>query len=518
MSPVLDVAGLTVAFPGVGQVLRGVDLRLEAGRCLAVVGESGAGKSVLARSLVGLAGEGGAPARVSATRLHVAGQDLTAAGERQWRRLRGQDVGFVLQDALQSLDPLRTVGAEVGESLRLQGVSAPERRRRVLEALVRAGLDEPATRAAQRSGEMSGGMRQRALIASAIVSDPALLVADEPTTALDATVASGVLDLLAELRDAGTAVLLVTHDLGAVARLADDVVVLDAGRVVEFGPVDEVLRRPSHDVTRALLAAVPRGSRPGTTPPGGQEVLRAGGLTRRYRLPGGGAVDALDDVDLLVRRGEALGVVGESGSGKSTLARMLVAAEEPDAGQVELLGEPWSGLPERRRRPRRHLVRLVPQDPLASFDPRWTAGKVLTAAVRAAGSDRSPAELLELVRLPQAVLHRRPRAMSGGQRQRLAIARALAADPAVLVLDEPVSALDVTVQAAILDLLVDLQERTGTALVLISHDLAVVRRVCRSVAVMQGGRIVEQGPVEDVWATPQAPVTRALLEAVHPLP
>ncbi len=522
MSPILDIAGLTIAFPGVGPVLRGVDLRLEPGRCLAVVGESGAGKSVLARSIVGLAGEGGAPATVGADRFVVAGQDVTNADERQWRRLRGAQVGFVLQDALQSLDPLRTVGAEVAESLQVRGVGRPERHRRTLEALAAAGLDEPGTRAAQRSGELSGGMRQRALIASAIVSDPALLVADEPTTALDATVAGGVLDLLGRLRDGGTAVLLVSHDLGAVARLADDVVVMDGGRVVESGTAEDVLQRPRHEVTRALLAAVPRGRRrpSGSGPAVGErpEVLRATGLGHRYRLPGGGAVDALDGVDLVVHRGEALGVVGESGSGKSTLARMLVAAEQPDDGRVELAGEPWTELPERRRRPRRHLVRLVPQDPLGSFDPRWSAGKILHSALRNSGSTRSPAELLELVRLPPSALTRRPRAMSGGQRQRLAIARALAAEPAVLVCDEPVSALDVTVQAAILDLLVDLQERTGTALVLISHDLAVVRQVCESVVVMQDGRVVERGPVEEVWERPSAPFTRALLEAANPLP
>ncbi len=515
MSAVLDVAGLSVAFPGVGAVLHGVDLRLEAGRCLAVVGESGAGKSVLARSLVGLAGEGGAPARVSADRLTVTGQDVLGANERQWRALRGQSVGFVLQDALQSLDPLRTVGAEVGESLAVRGVSRAERHERVLTALTAAGLDEPATRAVQRSGELSGGMRQRALIASAIVSGPALLVADEPTTALDATVARGVLEMLGRLRDAGTAILLVTHDLGAVARLADDVVVLDGGRVVEHGPAEQVLHDPRHEVTRTLLAAVPRGPRrrTGSSPREAEPVLRATDLHRRYRLPGGGTVAALDGVDLVVRPGEAVGVVGESGSGKSTLARMLVAAEQPDAGRVELSGEPWSELSERRRRPRRHLVRLVPQDPLGSFDPRWTAGKILGAALRAARSRRSAAELLSLVQLPESTLGRRPRSMSGGQRQRLAIARALAAEPAVLVLDEPVSALDVTVQAAILELLADLQERTGTALVLVSHDLAVVRQLCETVVVMQDGRVVEHGQVEDVWASPRADVTRALLAA-----
>ncbi|MGW9550733.1 ATP-binding cassette domain-containing protein [Citricoccus zhacaiensis] len=517
--PILDVAGLTVSFPGVGKVLRDVDLRLEPGRCLAVVGGSGAGKSVLARSLVGLAGEGGAPATVAAERFTVAGQDMTGAGTRQWRRLRGTELGFVLQDALQSLDPLRTVGAEVGESLQLRGTRRPERSRRVLQALAHAGLDEPETRAAQRSGELSGGMRQRALIASAIVSEPQLMVADEPTTALDATVAQGVLELLGRLRDEGTAVLLVTHDLGAVARLADDVVVLDGGRVVESGSAGQVLGRPAHPVTRALVAAVPRG--PGRRPPVPErapEVLRAMGLRRRYRLPGGGTVDALDGVDLTVRRGQALGVVGESGSGKSTLARILVAAERADAGHVELAGEPWSELPERHRRPRRHLVRLVPQDPLGSFDPRWDGGRILRTALRLSGSARTPTELLELVRLPDSALRRSPRSLSGGQRQRLAIARALAAEPAVLVLDEPVSALDVTVQASILETLADLQERTGTALVLVSHDLAVIRQVCDTVAVMHRGRIVEEGPVEQVWAHPNAPFTRALLEARPPLP
>ncbi|MPV49685.1 nickel ABC transporter ATP-binding protein NikE [Pseudactinotalea sp. HY160] len=565
--PVLDLAGLTVAFPGVGTVLDGVDLRLAPGRCLAVVGESGAGKSVLARSLVGLAGEGGSPARTSSDRFLVAGRDVRRATAAQWRSLRGRQVGFVLQDALGSLDPLRTVGAEVGETLRLRGVGRIERRRRVLEALARAGLDEPQTRAAQRPGELSGGMRQRALIASAIVGRAPLLVADEPTTALDATTARGVLELLAGLRDRGTSIVLVTHDLSAVARLADEVAVLEAGRIVEHGETGEVLGRPRHPRTRTLLDAVPRGPRrprgsrgsrgpseplpepaahPSTrgerasSPRGrsgtasgeelgeargvdrgeaGREVLRATGLRHHYRLPGGRSLAALDGVDLSVRRGESLGIVGESGSGKSTLARMLLAAERPDEGRVDLAGAPWTDLSERRRRIHRGRIRLVPQDPLGSFDPRWNAGTILRAAIDVAGTDHTPRDLLEAVRLPVAVLDRRPRALSGGQRQRLAIARALAADPEVLVLDEPVSALDVTVQASILDLLTDLARRTGTALVFISHDLAVVRTVCERVAVMHRARLVEEGPVEAVWAAPAHPATRALLEAAEvPIP
>lgn len=515
----LDVAGLRVAFPGVGTVLDGVDLHVAPGRCLAIVGESGAGKSVLARSLVGLAGEGGAPAVVSAERFLVAGEDVRTATERRWRRLRGDAVGFVLQDALGSLDPLRTIGAEVSETLRLRGVGRVERRRRMLEALADAGLDQPELRAAQRPGELSGGMRQRALIASAIVGRAPVLVADEPTTALDATVARGVLDLLARLRDTGTALLFVTHDLAAVARLADEVAVLEAGRVVEHGPTADVLAHPRHERTRALLEAVPRGPRPpregerAASTRGEAVILRARDLRREYRLPGGRVLAALDGVDLTLRRGEALGIVGESGSGKSTLARLLLGAEPPDQGTVELDGRPWSQVSERVRRARRNRIRLIPQDPLGSFDPRWTAGGILRAAIGVAASTRTPGELATLVHLPEEVLGRRPRTLSGGQRQRLAIARALAADPEVLVLDEPVSALDVTVQAAILDLLTDLQEHTGTALVLISHDLAVVRRVCENVAVMHRHRIVEHGPVEHVWAAPSHAATRALLDA-----
>ena len=509
----LDIAGLSVSFPA-GPVLQEVDLQLRAGRCLAIVGESGAGKSVLARTVVGLAGEGGAPARVAAEHLDVAGRDMRGASRRRWRSLRGRQVGFVLQDALGSLDPLRTVAAEVGETLRLQGVGPRRRNEAVLAALAQAGLDEPALRAAQRPGDLSGGMRQRVLIASAIISGAPLLVADEPTTALDATIARGVLDLLARLRDEGKSVLFVTHDLAAVARIADDVVVLDQGRVVERGTVSEVLDHPQHARTQELLAAVPQGGRPdgAASFAPGEPVLQAQDLYRHYHLPGGGRMTAVEGVDLSLHRGQALGLVGTSGSGKSTLARLLVAAERPDRGRVLLHGQDWSSLSERRRRPLRHHVRLVPQDPLSSFDPRWNGERILRAAARTAGTQQTPAELAELVHLPAKLLQRNPRSLSGGQRQRLAIARALAAAPSVLILDEPVSALDVTVQAAILDLLVELQQRTETAMVLISHDLAVIRRVCHTVAVMSRHRIVEHGRVEDVWAEPAHPVTRELLE------
>ena len=530
--PALAVENLHVSFGPRHtpvEVLRGVTFSVQPGECVALVGESGAGKSVLARTLIGLAGEGGSSARIRADRLEIAGTDARTFSQRQWRRLRGSQVGLVLQDALGSLDPLRRIGAEVGETLLVQRPrpARAERRARILGALRQAGLPDAEIRAAQRSGELSGGMRQRALIASAIVGEPALLLLDEPTTALDAAVAAEVLDLLARLRDAGTAMLLVTHDLGAVARIADRVVVLREGAIVEQGHTAQVLTAPTHPYTASLLAAVPRGPKRARPIEAGAAIdvqepatpaLEAVHLTRNYPLPGGGHLTAVTDLSLRVLPGRVLGVVGESGSGKSTLARLLLAAEQPDAGDVFLNGAPWSSASERERRVRRRQIRLIPQDPLASFDPRLTARAILRDAATLVGSATSPQELLAAVHLDPAVLDRRARTLSGGQRQRLAIARALAANPDVLVCDEPVSALDVTIAAEILDLLEELQASRALTIVFISHDLAVVRRVCDDVVVMSDGRIVESGPVEQVWSAPQHPVTRALLAAAPTLP
>ena len=495
----LDVAGLRVSLRGSGDVLRGVDLRVNAGECLAIVGESGAGKSVLARTLLGLTqGEDGA--RVHADVFSIDGRDVRGLGRRGWRRLRGRDVSLVLQDALQSLDPLRTIEAEVGETLAVRHVGRAERRPRVLAALAASGLPDAEQRLHQRPGELSGGMRQRVLIASAVVGGARLIVADEPTTALDATTAVRVLDLLARLRDEGAALVLISHDLTAVARVADRVAVIDAGEIVEAGGGREVLGAPSHPVTRALIAAAPSGPspRPATIP--GDVLLRADGLVRRYRSPDGGTLTAVDRVDVAVHAAETLGIVGESGSGKSTLARLLIGAERPDAGAIQ------TATPAPR-------VRLVPQDPLASFDPRLTVERVLRHSLRDGAP--SPADLLARVGLPDTVLPRRPATLSGGQRQRVAIARALAGRPDVLVCDEPVSALDVTTQAGVLRLLSDLQRTDGIGIVFISHDLAVVRFVSDRVAVMQNGRVVEEGATETVYAAPRHPFTRELIAAAR---
>jgi len=488
----IAVRGLSVALPGAGAVLRDVSLRVAPGECLAVVGESGAGKSVLARTLLGLTQD--VPgARVTAAELAVAGHDLRRLGRRGRRGMRGRDVALVLQDALQSLDPLRTIEAEVGETLAIRRVPRAERRGRVIAALREAGLPDADGLLGHRSAELSGGMRQRALIAGAIVGGAGVLIADEPTTALDATTAVRALELLGRLRDEGRALVLISHDLRAVARVADRVAVLDAGRVVEEGATADVLDAPRHAVTRALLAAVPSGPKPGgrVLAPDAPPLLAAREVTRRYRN-----VTAVDRASVTIGRGEVLGIVGESGSGKSTLARLLIGAERPDDGEVRRTAA---------------CVRLVPQDPLGAFDPRHTVERILRLSRR--GDAPSPAALLEQVGLEPALLSRRPATLSGGQRQRVAIARALAAGPDVLVCDEPVSALDVTTQAGILALLRRLQRERGLAMVFISHDLAVVRNVSDRVAVMRDGRIVETGPTEEVYASPVDPFTAELIAA-----
>ena len=535
--PLLRVDGLRVGFRrdrDVTPVVRGISFSLREGRCLAIVGESGSGKSVTARTLVGLTGAG---SQVDADRLELDGRSLLGLGERRWRQIRGTAVGFVLQDALVSLDQFRTVGSEVGEPLRVHGRgSREERRRRVLEVLAEVGVPEPQLRARQRPYELSGGLRQRALIATALALDPRLVIADEPTTALDVTVQAQVLDLLAETKARGKAVLLISHDLSVVARLADDVCVMRDGEIVEQGPVDDVLHRPQHPYTRALLDAVPsehtrgtrlsgpvraetaervRWERPAAAPP----VLTATDLVKRFRGPDGVDRTVVDRVSFTLHAGETLGIVGESGSGKTTTARMALALLPPDEGEVLLDGAPWSSTSAVARRPLRRRVGVVYQDALSSFDPRWDVGRILADAVRT-GPDvprdvRGRArELLALVGLKDEHLDRSPLRLSGGQRQRVAIARALAPRPDVIVCDEPVSALDVSVQAQVLDLLAELQETLGMAYLFISHDLGVIHHMSDRVLVMKDGRVVEEGTADAVFTDPRAPYTRQLLAAL----
>ncbi|GAA2307607.1 ABC transporter ATP-binding protein [Nonomuraea roseoviolacea subsp. roseoviolacea] len=540
--PLVEVRDLRVSFPGAGvEAVRGVSFTIAPGECVAVVGESGSGKSVTARALLGLAGPGSV---VSASALTVGGRDALSFGPRDWRRVRGGFAGLVLQDALVSLDPLRTVGAEIAEVLTVHRTTAArslatraagagparsraERAERVRELLEAVGVPEPEERAGQYPHELSGGLRQRALIASAIAAGPPLIIADEPTTALDVTVQAGILRLLAARKAGGTALLLISHDLAVVSSTADTILVMKDGRVVEQAPAPDVLASPRHPYTRALLAAIPSAATKGARlsaprspdavrpagPPArrGTPALDVSGLSLRY-----GRRAAVDGVSFTLRPGEALGVVGESGSGKTTLARLVLGLLEPHTGEVRLHGRPWSGVPERHRRSRRSLIQLVSQNPLDSFDPRHTVGRLVAEPLHGPRGRRHAhaLELLERVGLPPELAGRRPRELSGGQRQRVAVARALASRPEVLVCDEPVSALDVSIQAQVLDLLAEIKERDGTALLFVSHDLGVVHHLCERVLVMKDGRVVEEGDVDEVFHRPRHPYTRDLVAAV----
>ena len=536
MTAVVQVDGLRVVLGGVA-VVDGVSFALHAGECLAIVGESGAGKTLTARSLLGMLPTG---AQVTADLLEIEGADVRGLDERAWRTVRGARVALVSQDALAALDPLRRVGREVAEAMEVHStftttstttgvaVGAGRSKRdavqaRVLELLDRVAVPEPAQRARQYPHELSGGLRQRALIASALSAEPVVLIADEPTTALDATVQRRVLELLGELKRDGLAILLVTHDLGAVAGIADRVAVMRDGRIVEVGDTEQVLSAPQHPFTAALLAARrgagvrrnPGGAALALTQTDATPVLEAIGLRQVY---GRGRHErvALRGASLRVAPGQTVGIVGESGSGKSTLARLLLAIEEPDAGEVLVHGVPWSALSERRRRASRGRVQLIDQDALGALNPRWTVRRILDEALAAHGVARRgrgarSSELLEGVGLSSDLLERRPGTLSGGQRQRVAIARALASDPDVLVCDEPVSALDATVQSQVLDLLEQTQRSMGVGIVLISHDLAVVARMATEVLVMRDGEIVERGPTELVMRSPQHPFTRELV-------
>ncbi|WP_459837508.1 dipeptide ABC transporter ATP-binding protein [Catenuloplanes niger] len=502
---------------GAVEAVRGVSFTVAAGERVAIVGESGSGKSVTARTLVGLAGP---RATVRAGRLEIDGRDARGFTERDWQRVRGRTAGLVLQDALVSLDPLRRVGDEVGEALRTHRL-VPGRLvdERVEELLTEVHVPEPARRARQYPHQLSGGLRQRALIASAIAGRPKLLIADEPTTALDVTVQAAILGLLAERRDT---LLLISHDLAVVAAIADRVLVMRDGRIVESGPTAQILGAPRHAYTRVLRDAVPSAASRGRrlAPPGGplpvaahrsgEPVVTIKDLTKRY-----GGHTAVADVSLDVHAGEIVGLVGESGSGKTTVAQLLFGTVAPDAGTVEFERRPWSGVPERRRRPYRRRMQFVSQDPLNSFDPRYPVGRIIAEALPGRGARRREVlALLDRVGLGEEHADRHPRQLSGGQRQRVAIARAVAPRPSLIICDEPVSALDVSVQAQVLDLLAELRAQDGTAYLFISHDLGVVHHLADRVLVLHEGRVVEAGPVGDVFHHPRHDYTKALVAAL----
>ncbi|WP_314647928.1 ABC transporter ATP-binding protein [uncultured Microbacterium sp.] len=523
---VLDVQGLTVTLSSDGRrnrVVDGIDLAVRRGEVFALLGESGSGKSMTARAVMGLL----AKDDVEATRLSLNDVDLLSLSAEEHRRLRGVQVSLVMQDALSALNPVLSIGDQIADLIRAH---RPTSRRaaetRAVELLTLVGIPSPEKRVHDYPHQFSGGQRQRILIAMAIALEPDLVIADEPTTALDVTVQAQILDLLLSLRDRlGMGVLLITHDLGVVMEVADQVAVMRAGRIVEAGSADAVLTDPQHPYTLQLLNSLPRDVSAAVDVDGEAPILEGRGLERTFRSGSGRRahrVAAVAGVDLALRRGEILAVVGESGSGKSTLARMLVGLDSPDAGTLTYRDQDVTRGRLKDRRVLRRGVQMVFQDPYMSLNPRMTVQQIIAEPLAATRSGTPAsrrarvAELLDLVGLTPEMGSRFPHQFSGGQRQRIGIARALALDPDVLVCDEPVSALDVSIRAQIIDLLCDLRERLGMSIVFIAHDLSLVRHIADRVAVMYRGDMVEVGATEAVYRDPQHEYTRSLLSAIPP--
>ena len=537
-SPLLSVEGLEVRFGTHAPVVRGVDLTVLRGHTVAVVGESGSGKSTAAAAILGLLPPGG---RITAGRIVFDGLDITSADRRLLRSIRGRRIGYVPQDPMTNLNPVWKVGFQISEALRAN-TDGREARRRAVELLAEAGMPDPAKQAGRYPHQLSGGMCQRALIAIGLAGRPRLLIADEPTSALDVTVQRQVLDHLQRLTDElGTALLLITHDLALAAERAESVVVIHRGVVVESGAAQSILQNPQHEYTRRLVAAAPSltartrssaqiRSRVTNQAAASDDILVASELTKIYRESRGAPwrrVEscAVDAVSFRLRRASTLAIVGESGSGKSTLARMVLGLLQPTSGTVVFDGTQIVGALDRDKTLAfRRRVQPVFQNPYSSLDPMYSVFRAIEEPLRIhrvgdrKQREQAVRELIDQVALPSSVLGRLPRELSGGQRQRVAIARALALRPEVLVCDEAVSALDVLVQAQILDLLADLQAQLGLTYLFISHDLAVIRQIADDVLVMRAGRVVEQAPTEAVFTQPRHEYTRQLLEAIPGAP
>ena len=541
-TPLLELRQLRTAFDtptGPVTAVDGVSLSVPAGETLVLLGESGCGKSVTALSILRLLPPA---ARQTGGEVWLDGLNLTALPERAMRAVRGRRIGMIFQEPMTSLNPVMRVGAQIAEVIaRHRGGSRRTLRSRGVELLAATGMADPERRYDEYPHQLSGGLKQRAMIAMALACDPELLIADEPTTALDVTTQAQILDLLEQLqRERGMGLLLVTHDLGVAARMADRVAVMQAGRVVEQAARDAFFSAPEHPYSQALFAALPDFSRRGqalsgaasasaprtATPAADDVLLHVRDLKVHFPIRRGllqravGAVRAVDGVSLTLAAGRTLAVVGESGCGKTTLARAVVRLQDASGGQVQFDGAELTTLPARRLRPLRRQVQIVFQDPYGSLNPRLRVADIVREGLDALHigtpdwRDRRVAELLNRVGLPDSAGERFPHAFSGGQRQRISIARALAVQPRLLVCDEPTSALDLSIQAQILDLLRDLQAELGLAYLLITHNIGVVEYLADEVAVMYLGRVVEHGPVERVLKNPAHPYTRALLAAV----
>lgn len=529
MSEILRVEQLCVSTSEGKPILRNISFEIAAGETLCLVGESGSGKSVTSLTTLGLLPKGALNA--DSGRILLEGEDVLAVSSSRLKALRGNSMAMIFQEPMTALNPVLSVGRQIDEVLQTHtSLGASERRAKVMDALSQVHLPDIERVHDAYPHQLSGGQRQRIMIAMALVLEPRLLIADEPTTALDVTTQQQILKLIRELQQKhGTAVLFITHDMGVVVDIADRVCVMRHGEIVETGSVDDVLSRPREDYTKALLAAVPalkpRPSRDESSP---QVVLDVSELGKVYPAAGGflswfgkqaAGTRAVHDVSFLLKRGRTLGIVGESGSGKSTVARCVMRLLAPTHGAVRVTGKDISELSAAGLKPHRKRIQMIFQDPNRSLNPRMTIGKSLIEGPMNYGVSFDQAwargqELLELVGLPADAIDRFPHQFSGGQRQRIAIARALAMEPDVIVADEAVSALDVSVQAQVLELLDDIQQRLGVAILFITHDLRVAAQLCDDVLVMQRGELIEYGPAEQVLGNPQQAYTRQLMDAV----
>ncbi|MGJ4911114.1 ABC transporter ATP-binding protein [Bradyrhizobium sp. HKCCYLS2033] len=524
--PILTVDRLSVRLPkGADRThaISEVSLSVAENEIVCIVGESGSGKSMMANAIMRLLPDG---VGTDGGRILFAGRDLCTATAAEMRSMRGAEVAMVFQEPMTALNPLRTIGDQIGEVLDIHtDLSKAEIKSRVLSLLSDVNIPDPPRAAKAYPHELSGGQRQRAMIAMALALDPKLLIADEPTTALDVTTQAQILKLIRELQQRRrTAVLFITHDFGVVAEIADRVVVMQHGSVVEQGAAADVLQRPQHDYTRQLIAAVPPVAAPPARRLSDQMILAISGISKTYRTGGflgrgERTTHAIRDVSLSLPKGATLGIVGESGSGKSTLARCIIRLIDPDTGTILLDGEDWARLSRSEVRNRTQQMQMVFQDPFASLNPRRKAVELVAQGPIVHGTARAQAltearELFSLVGLDPSAADRFPHEFSGGQRQRIGLARALALKPKVLVADEPVSALDVSVQAQVLKLLTSLRERLDLSIIFITHDLRVAAQICDLVAVMKDGVVVEHGPTRDVFGNPQHAYTQALLEAI----
>ncbi len=523
--PILEVRDLTIALPTDGDrstAVRNVSLTVGRGEIVCLVGESGSGKSVIAQGVMGLL-----PKQLPVTKGQILldGEDITHAPLSRLRELRATRMSMIFQEPMTALNPVMTCGDQIDEVLREHTKLTPdERRRKVLDIIGEVLLPDPERMVASYPHQLSGGQRQRIMIAMALVLDPVLLIADEPTTALDVTTQAQILKLVLDLQQRhGTGVLFITHDFGVVAEIAQRVAVLRLGDLVEVGPKEEVLKRPRHDYTKMLIGAVPTLQlKARAADPDAPVVLQVRGLQKTYRdkrwFGQHRIVHAAKDVDLEIRRGQTLGIVGESGSGKSTVARCIVRLIDPNGGSVLLGGDDIAMMSSARLRPLRKRVQIVFQDPYRSLNPRRTVAQALIEGPVNYGLSRTEAlkrarELLQLVRMDASAMDRFPHQFSGGQRQRICIARALMMEPELLIADEAVSALDVSVQAQVLELFEEIRSRLNLAMLFITHDLRVASQVCDHLAVMSKGEVVEYGPAHRVFGDPQHDYTRALFSA-----